>query len=296
MKHIFIINPVSGSGKYKDVITWIERNSNLNDEDYELYLTKYPKHAEEIAKQYQGDYILYAVGGDGTAHEVLNGKHSSTQMAIVPVGTGNDFSRMISNGQSLDDFMHSIVYQSKIELIDIGVVNGTRFLNCSNLGVDADINAKVNQKRKTWIPRSFLYLTVALGHLASIKPYHISIHAEGEVLEKSITLVSVMNGKWYGGGFKSAPKANLQDGFFDVCIVDSVSSLRALVLIGKYMKGWHTKEKEVVFKKLKNFEIRSQSLINYGCDGEVSKDNVLKFEMLEQYLKLKMPEASHFVV
>jgi len=80
MKHIFIVNPIAGNGRAVKIVKNIERVCNNENLEYEIRYTTRPKDAIIIAREYQdSENIIYAVGGDGTLNEVLNGL----------VGTGN---------------------------------------------------------------------------------------------------------------------------------------------------------------------------------------------------------------
>ena len=79
MKHIFIVNPVSGNGKAAKIVKNIERVCDYEDLEYEIRYTTKPKEATKIAREYENS-IVYAVGGDGTLNEVLNGLVGTNNM------------------------------------------------------------------------------------------------------------------------------------------------------------------------------------------------------------------------
>ena len=97
MKYVFIVNPTSGKGKSLRFVPLIENYFKNSEEEYEIIYTEYPKHATEIAARYteKDDVILYSVGGDGTATEILDGLDLSVRFGVVPGGTGNDFLKSI---------------------------------------------------------------------------------------------------------------------------------------------------------------------------------------------------------
>ena len=99
MKHIFIVNPVSGAGRGKKIGENIERVAPEMGLDYEIHYTTRGHEATEIAKRYKKEKnIIYSVGGDGTLLEVLNGIIGSKNMlAVVPAGSGNDYYRNIKD-------------------------------------------------------------------------------------------------------------------------------------------------------------------------------------------------------
>lgn len=287
MKHVFIVNPTSGKGNYKVLVDWVE--NNLDKDSYELVYTNYVGHAKDIAESYGPDVILYAVGGDGTAHEVLNGMDQNATLSIIPTGTGNDFYKMIGDKNDLVSMIEKTALHGITRKVDVGKVNGNLFLNCTNIGVDADVNLRANKMRMKYIPREFVYLISALREVFTIKPYDIEIKENGEFKKNPIALMSVMNGMFYGNGFKSAPEAKIDDGLLDLCLVDPVTTSRAFVLLPKYNQGKHLKLKEVTYKKIEKLEIMSEQPLVVACDGEIFETNHLQIEVVKHYLNLRTP-------
>lgn len=289
LKHVFIINPISGDGSYRQLLSWLMKQENL---DYEIKYTEYIGHAKALAHEAGQDAIVYAVGGDGTAHEVLNGLHKDAVMGVIPTGTGNDFYKMIGDKSKLIEMIEQTVLHGVVRKIDVGKMNGDLFLNCTNVGIDADINMRANKMRYKFISRKFVYLIAALIEVFSIKPYPFEIKKDDDFEPTAIALLSVMNGKYYGNGFKSAPDASLDDGYLDLCHVAPVTFLRALSLLPKYMKGNHLGLPEVTYEKIKKLEIRSEQTLVVGCDGEVLKTNSIEIEVLPKYLNLRVPSKA----
>ena len=97
MKHVFILNPVSGRESAKTLIPVIEDYFKNSEEEYEILKTEYAGHAKELASQFhkEDNVCIYATGGDGTLWEVVNGLKPEVTFSIIPSGTGNDFFRMI---------------------------------------------------------------------------------------------------------------------------------------------------------------------------------------------------------
>lgn len=90
MKHIFIVNPTSGKGDGKRAAAAIRKEIEQNHLDGEIRLTEYAGHAQKLAAEIQPDpeTIVYAVGGDGTIWEVLNGLPQGLRMASCPAAQG----------------------------------------------------------------------------------------------------------------------------------------------------------------------------------------------------------------
>lgn len=288
MKHVFIINPVSGVGHYKRVVAWVEKH--FAKHDFDIHITKYHGHATEIAAMYEKDTVLYSVGGDGTAFEVVNGMNFENEFCVIPVGTGNDFFKMIQHDGELEELLRDTVLGGQVKRLDVGQVNEHYFLNCANIGVDADINALANDlKGKFGIPRMMIYVAAALREVVRMKPVVLEISNDDFHIKKDVTLLSVMNGKYYGSGFKSAPQAELDDGHLDVCIVEGITRTQAMSLIPKYMKGQHENLDVVDFRYVDKLRIQSKKEVIYGCDGEVFRGKELNIKLHKGMLKYRMP-------
>lgn len=290
-KHVFIINPTSGKGKYRDILFLIEENFYGSELNVEIRKTEYPGHATEIAKEYDGNFVLYSVGGDGTAHEILNGINPSVEMAIIPVGTGNDFWRMVDFSGSLKDILYETV-QGEVTEIDFGLMNGHRFLNTVAVGFDAQVNKVVNSTPKHILPKNLVYIVTALKELARYKAMEIELELDGEKSNHNILLSSFMNGKWYGGGVKTAPKARVSDRLLDVCIVEDMSLFKILRAIPKYIKGTHLDLDEVSYKQVSNIKIKSKEKITVASDGELFEYKNVEIKLDPNRLKLRLPKSA----
>lgn len=295
MKHIFVINPISGHQNALELIPIIEEYFKDKPNDFDIKITQYPKHATEIAATYHvsDDVILYACGGDGTANEVLNGLGPDIPMAIIPSGTGNDFYRMFGL-QSKDPKQLLIqTIEGKMCYVDCGIASGKRFLNCSTMGFDADVGYEADRlARQKWMPSSLVYLTAVLKILTRRKVLDMTLDFNGQTLKVKALIVAVMNGQFYGGGFIPTPMANIQDGVFDLCIIEDTYLLNILKLLPKYMKGTHTQESIVKFYKTSAVRIRCIGGASIQTDGEISRLEDLDIRMLAKGLKVRVPHTS----
>lgn len=288
MKHIFIINPISGNRKYKDVIKWIEDYFTNESDKYEIHITQYPGHAKEIASQFKGEYILYAVGGDGTANEVLNGMDFECQLALIPSGTGNDFYRNISSEKDIAKIL-DLTVNGTVKKVDIGKASNVYFMNCLNLGIDARVNLRVNEARHGMIPRKLSYAFYALVEVFQKYAQPIQVEFNGKSISSNALLASFMNGKWYGGGFKSGPLADLTDGYLEMSVVKDMPRWKILTVLPKYFLGNHLNLDVVTYERVQNVRVSSKELIVMGVDGEVFKDYNVDIEMLAGKLNLRVP-------
>ncbi len=149
MRHLFIINPVSG--KHQDVNALsakIRECCTKNMLDFDIYITKAPLAATEMLKKTaaSGEQLrAYACGGDGTLNEVVNGAvgYSNVEVTHYPCGTGNDFIRTFGT-RDTELFRHlDALVGGKPLPIDLIECNGRYGINICSVGIDARVGGGV---------------------------------------------------------------------------------------------------------------------------------------------------------
>ena len=295
MKHVFVVNPFAGKKDSEVFIPVIEEYFRDKAEPYEIVKTEGVGDATEIAKRYrkEDDACIYALGGDGTAFEVLNGLNDGVRMAVIPNGTGNDFYRMISSQKEDIKQVLFDTIEGKNVAVDYGIANNRKYLNSSSMGIDADINELANQIGKKYpIPKSLVYIVAAIRKVLKPNPHFYTIRMGDKVIQQKALLVAVMNGRNYGGGFTPTPMADLQDGLFDVVIANDMKLSRIFVLLPKYMKGTHVGLPEVAFYQASEVTLDSDEPVLYGCDGEPILERHIEYKLVKNGLLLRVPKAS----
>ncbi len=297
MKHVFIINPVSGKGAARKAVSLIEEICVRNHCDYELIETSKPNEATLIASRYKesDDVCLYAVGGDGTVLETASGLNNNVPMGIIPAGTGNDFFRSIYFEKKELNVIIEETILGKFVQVDKGIANGSTFLNCMTFGMDAQVNELVVKiMKKTPIPKKLVYILAAIWVILKPNTTHVIIESENQKIEKEAMIVAIMNGQYYGGGFHPTPMADLQDGQFDCCIVDKIPLYKLFGVLPKFFAGKHTNIPQCHFYKLKDFTCRClQEQVYSQMDGEQKNEKEVQIACLSNQLLLRVPVHSH---
>ncbi len=296
MKHIFIVNPTSGKGCALQFIPIIRDYFAKNGGDYEIIQTEYVHHATEIAQKYSQNknVTLYAVGGDGTMKEVLDGINEKAVLCIIPGGTGNDFYKSIDLRKIDPEQIIADNIEGEIIDVDYGVLNGeSRFLNICSFGLDADINVYTGEyvKKETKIPNSLVYAYAAFKVGLHPASYHLTGQIDEQKISDDTVLFACSNGRYYGGIFCPAPFAELYDGKLNVCYFkDKMKTGRLINLILKYTKGKHLEQPECVHRKAVKMNLQFDREINYQIDGENGRLRECVIEIRPQALRLKMPK------
>ena len=244
MKHIFIINPTAGKTdsrqKIYDMAESLRQKHGL---DVQCILTKKQGHATELAKKLceTGEALrFYACGGDGTVNEVANGiiGYDNAAMTVIPVGTGNDFLKNF--GDDMEKFRDAENLwdgpQFPMDAID---VNGRVALTIACSGIDARVARDVHKYSESPLldgKGSYIY-SLAVNFLFKGIGTHWTITLDDVTTEGDWSLVSVCNGRYYGGGSMPAPQARMADGILHTVLVKKVSRLAFARLFGPYSEG-----------------------------------------------------------
>ena len=259
----------------------------------EIRLTERAGHATEIAKEYQNSTV-YAVGGDGTANEVMCGVVGSTNtLCVIPQGSGNDFVRTLYAKISKKHDPKTILNRAKQfcqRKIDCGKANDSFFMNIASVGFDAEV---VRNSEKFKNKPGLRKISYILSMFYTIFHYH-GTDLEGEIdgvsfRQKSL-LFCIANGKYYGGGIKIAPEAIIDDGKLDAYLIESVPAWLFLCVMPLLAIGKHTGLKFVKHIRAEKIVIRGKDL-TLNLDGELSPTKEARFEVLPQGLTVLSPSV-----
>lgn len=290
MRVLFIVNPAAGKGKAREIIPKIEKVCKERNINYDVKYTTKPYEATKIAGSgvENGYERIIAVGGDGTLNEVVNGiAESKVALGVIPAGSGNDFIKSINSSKNIDDIIHDSIL-GEVRSIDLAKCNDRYFINVGSIGFDAEVaaRAKITKKLLTGL---LAYLSATISTLFTFKGMNVKVEIDGQLIEKKALLVAVANAKYYGGGILPAPKADIEDGFLDICFVEHVPKLKILYLLPKYIKGQHENIKEVSFFKSKNVKFTSNHRISINVDGEIFEDIKVEFKIIPKSINVIFP-------
>ncbi len=305
MKHIFLINPDAGRGKAeKELLPKILRAVKGKGLDYEIHRAMTLESGRGFVRSRceSGQPVrFYACGGDGTLNGLLSGVYgfSNAELACVPVGSGNDFVRNFKNKKHFLNIERQL--NGKAVPVDVLRYNDRYALNMLNIGLDCTVVSKAADLKRTLIfGRGGAYMGGAAKAL--MEGAHFPLHMEfegGEVLQDDFLLLAMGNGGFCGGGFQAAPRAKLQDGFFDVCIVKQLDRRRILPLLRKYRSGLHLEDEEcrrhVIYKQCKRMTIlpeREGERLSVSVDGDVSAYDSVTVELIPEAVRFSIPEGA----
>lgn len=289
--YTLIINPESGQGAALACLPDILHVLEQRGLEYSVFKAKTPEESMQYAHfACNGDAEgIIAIGGDGTLFQIINGiDRSDLPVIFVPCGTGNDFIKTLNLPSNPIEALN-VQLDAPISQIDVGQMNDIRFLNVSGTGFDVDVlrNAEKYKRRCRGL-KPYLY-----GLYDALKNYHpmtawVSIDGEPEE-ERTFAILSVGNGRYFGGGMKAVPYAEVADGLFDVVIVKPVCKFVILPLLAFYIGGKHVAFRLGYLKRCKQLTIRCKGM-TVNLDGELLKTDRACYKLLSGVLAVRIPE------
>jgi len=290
---VHIINPKSGQGAGGgNIYSAVEKSAA--ETGGEIIKSEHPGHIEEIAAEVCAKdpfAHIIAYGGDGTVYETVNGimkadAGRTASFSVVPLGSGNDFSAYAN-----DSGVFKKAELNKIDVIRVNSGETVRyFANMMNTGFDCNVvNETYTLKKKPFLQGSAAYIAGVAKTLILKKTFRGKVTLEGvvpfekdekststEVFDQKILLTATANSRYCGGGFCAAPLASLTDGLMDVLVVNDLSRLRFLAVVGAYHAGSYIDENGVIdprfskiltYRKCRKITVEGPEL--YCLDGEV---------------------------
>lgn len=269
-KIIILINPVSGIGRKGIIGDKINELIDMDRFDHEIIYTKYKGHAVEISKQAANEKVdaVIAVGGDGSINEVVRGiVNSDTALGIIPRGSGNGLARTLKIPFSTSGAMDVINNFNK-KSIDTGSVNDHVFINVAGVGFDGLVAEKFAENSQ----RGFLgYLRIVTLEYTSYVPKKYTLEIDGTHVESDALFVSFANSQQFGYNTVIAPKAALDDGLLDVCIVQKPPLIEIPLLARMMYLKRIDESKYVKTYKAKSIILKREQDIAVNIDGEPVK-------------------------
>ena len=262
------INPSSGQGK--GAIFAQRVTSHLSSKAIE-YQVLSADNAQTLRVELErtldsGNYEgILSIGGDGLAHLVLQvAVPRSIPFAVIPAGTGNDIVRTL--GWSLTDLNGYLerILSTPPSAIDLGNVDSEWFAAILSTGFDSIVNERAN--RLSWPQGPQRYNVAIALELPKFNPIEYEITMDSMTITTEAMLIAVGNGRSYGGGMLVCPHAQINDGLFDVMILEPVSKLEFLKVFPKVFSGSHLSHPAVKTYRTQKISI-SADAVAYA-DGE----------------------------
>ena len=285
-----IVNPVSGGGKNAQIAKQIEALLTQHGEKYKVFETANEGDGDRQVRLAlkSGCKNVVCIGGDGTLSEIVHELvGSGGVLYIVPSGTGNDFARALGLPRDpIEAFRAQLA--GRRTAIDCGSINGRAFINVSGSGFDVEVLRKTEEFKQVYSGEK-AYRKAVSAVLSSYRAFRSEISIDGGASRPySGTIVEIANGQYIGGGMKVAPGAQVQDGLFDVVLVDCVPRMLIPFLLPLFILGLHVHLPIARVVRAKDVVLRARGMV-VNIDGRLEEMDEAHFEIRPSALHIMLP-------
>ncbi len=285
MKTFFVVNPKSANGatgkRWGELAASIARTLS----DFGVEFTKGEMDAMHIARAAikSGYECIVAVGGDGTINEVVNGffedgkaLNPNAALGVLPRGTGGDFRKTFDWDLDSDAAVRRLrtpdTRPFDVGCLDYRAHDGSTqrryFANICSFGVSGLVDQEVNRTSKVF-GGTVSFMVGSLKALAQYKDQRVRVSFDDRPAEEmAVTTLSVANGKYFGGGMKVAPEADVSDGLFDITVWTGYGVTDFVVRSKSLYSGAHVHSKGTRTLRAKKIVAESSERVLIDCDGE----------------------------
>lgn len=286
---LFIINPISGIGK-KDILPKIiSENIDQTQFAYVISYTKHKKHGVEIANSEKANFdAIIAIGGDGTVSEIGTAlRHSNCALGIIPTGSGNGIARHLQISRNIKKAV-SRINTFKVISIDTGLCNNKPFIGVCGFGFDAHIAEAFEKYHKRGLSS---YATLITKLYGAYTPPSFKIKGNQFSIHKTALLACISNSSEYGNGFAISPHSEMQDGQFELVLIDKFKIWSVPAMLSRFFTKKIDQSKHhmaIQFKESIQLIVEKNHPISYHIDGEhfLSETNEFKIVIQPQSLKV----------
>lgn len=289
-KFLAIVNPAAGGGraaKFAGQTLARLRDAGLR---VDVIASTGPSHAMHLASEaYEQGYRRFlAGGGDGTAHEIINGIFNRDEIAqpielgFLPMGTGNSFLRDFSENGPHSAIEALLTGRTRrVDLLRLRHTSGTIYcFNLLSVGFTADVGAIANRLFKPF--GHFGYLMGVFVRVTQLKrrAFKMKCDDDREWDERRCLFLTFNNSKFTGGTMMIAPKADPSDGFIEYVRWGPIGRLGLLKMLPRLYDGTHIEHPLAETRAVKKVEFALDAPVDVMIDGEIVTVNCKSVEIL----------------
>lgn len=289
-KFLAIVNPAAGGGRSAKLAGAELARLKEKGLRVDVIASQGPGHTAELAGEAyrQGYRRFLAVGGDGTAHEIINGvfKHQkSTQrieLGFLPLGTGNSFLRDFSErGAEASLEALEAGRKRRVDLLRLTHARGTIYsFNLLSVGFTADVGAITNRRFKGFGDLGYLLGVFVKVVQLKQRGFKLRVDEESEWDERPCLFLAFNNSKYTGGTMLIAPHADPADGYIEYVRWGPISRLGLLRMLPRLYDGTHIEHRLASRRAVKRVEFMLDGPVDVMVDGEIVRVNCKTLEIL----------------
>jgi diacylglycerol kinase (ATP) len=286
-----IVNPAAGGGRAAKLAGQALARLKSEGLRVDVIASTSAGHAAQLAREAyaQGYRRFLAVGGDGTAHEVINGAfHEGAgsdriELGFLPMGTGNSFLRDFTKSDAAEHSIEALIARRSlcVDLLRLKHTRGTIYsFNLLSVGFTADVGALTNRMFK---PFGHLgYLLGVFVRVAQLKRRAFKMRCDNDAQwdERRCLFLTFNNSKFTGGTMMIAPDADPCSGFIEYVRWGPIGRLGLIGMLPRLYDGTHTKHELSETRRVKRVEFALEAPVDVMIDGEIATVNCQLLEIL----------------
>jgi diacylglycerol kinase (ATP) len=265
---------------------------------YELVVTAVPRQGIEEAERASESFdVIVAAGGDSTVNEVVNGliraagEEPTRPLAVLALGTGNDFNDMNGLPRDLDAAVQ-IICAGHSRPIDAGRANDHYFANNCALFMEPLVTLESIKIKR--LSGNIRYIVALFRALRNLKAWQMRLVWDDGIIESPAYLLSVCNSARSGGIFQMAPGAATDDGLLDFVFVPEIPKRQVLALLPRLLTGSYVRHPKVVHAQSRSLRIECRPGSPMHTDGEIVSQDArsIDYQVLPGKITLLVPDRS----
>jgi diacylglycerol kinase (ATP) len=289
-RFLAVVNPAAGGGRSAKLAGPALARLREGGMRIDIIASSGPGHAAQLAREAygQGYRRFLAVGGDGTAHEILNGifgqEAPSERVALgfLPLGTGNSFLRDFSQEGAADSMKALLAGRTRsVDLIRLNHASGQTYsFNLFSVGFTADVGATANRMFKPLGQLGYLLGVIVRVAQLRRRAFKLRCDDDQEWDERRCLFLSFNNSKYTGGTMLIAPQADTSDGFIEFVRWGPIGRFGLLRTLPKLYDGTHIAHPMAARRAVRRVEFDLAAPVDVMIDGEISTLQCRSLEIL----------------
>ena len=291
MRIIILLNPNSGRGRARVVLRAALEVMRREGARIDVQESRDAQHLRSLARQAAAERpdAIVALGGDGTQHYVLNGMvGSEIPLGIIPCGSGNDFAKGLGI-PTQPRAAAEVLCAGKTRRVDLGRVGNTVYGCIAGAGFDSVVTRYANERVRR-LRGSWAYAWSILRCLETYRPEPLEITSDAQEFSGEVIFAVVGNNVSYGGGIHLTPRAKLDDGLLDVCIVPYMGKWELLRWVPRAYRGEHLQHPRIIYFQARKVSLSTRSHLELFGDGEYMQELPATIEVVPSVQPVIMPD------
>jgi diacylglycerol kinase (ATP) len=289
-RFIAIVNPAAGGGRAAKLAGPKLAELRAQGLSIDVIASASPGHAAQLAREgyAQGYRRFLAVGGDGTAHEIINGIFSDgppqrrVSLGFLPFGSGNSFLRDFTRDGAAASVAALLEGRTRpVDLLRLTHADGEIYsFNLVSVGFTADVGAIANRMFKPLGRHGYLFGVFVRVAQLHHRPFALRSDGDIEWDERRCLFLAFNNSQYTGGKMQIAPTADPSDGLIEFVRWGPIGRLGLLRTLPRLFDGSHIKHPLAARKSVRHVDFNVTEPVDVMIDGEIRTLKLISLDIL----------------